>query len=131
HALALDHERDATRKTMTLSAADQANVAKLWRQAFLDWTTVLCDEGFWSRFAQRMHELDDPRLTVASAARIRAGLPLALLSINASLAAIIGEQTSIADGARHVALMKSSGFDAKVGEEALRLALDSVRQRVQ
>ncbi|MBS1819343.1 MAG: hypothetical protein JSU08_15520 [Acidobacteria bacterium] len=131
HALALDHEQDATRESLTLSPTDRVNINKLWRQAFLDWNAAIREEGFWQRLTQRIHELDDPRLTSASAIKIRGDLPLALLSLSARLAVQAGEQQNTADGARHLAVIRNSGFDASTCVEALRVSLGSVRQRIQ
>lgn len=84
HALALDIEYLAA--TQTLSKKQSLQKRSYWEQAFQRWLILMKYEGFWRRLTERVRELDDPRLTTGTTRRIRAGLPLALLSINAMLA---------------------------------------------
>jgi hypothetical protein len=126
HTRALDTEfqRDAGG---TVDAKDQAG---LWRSAFQMWTVLLDDEGFWSRLTARIRDLDDPRLTTGTARRMRLSLPVALMQINAQLAVRAAEKGKAEEVKRHLAIMKGSGFKDSVVQEALRLAVMPVRDRI-
>ena len=128
HALALDLEY--VQEMQTLSKRQIQQKQEYWEQAFPRWQILLNHEGFWHRLTARIRELDDPRLTTGTARRIREGLPLALLSINAALA-IRAAQKKKKDGVSyHIGLMRNSGFDEAVVDEALRRAVAPIRDRV-
>ncbi len=129
HARALDLEHAA--RTSQLPEEKSQERDRNWEQAFKRWRVLLEDEGFWSRLTARIWEMDDPRLTTGTARRIRASLPLALLSINAQLAVQAAEGGVTAEAQRHLGLLRGSGFAAGVVDEALRRALEPVRERMQ
>jgi len=128
HALALDLEH--VEETQALSEKQIQQKQEYWEEAFPRWQILLNYEGFWHRLTARIRELDDPRLTTGTARRIREGLPVVLLSINAALA-IRAAQREKKDGvSHHIGLMRNSGFDEAVVDEALRRAVAPIRDRV-
>ena len=127
HALALDLEYVG--ETQALAKKQIQQKQEYWEQAFPRWQILLNHEGFWRRLTARIREMDDPRLTTGTARRIREGLPLVLLSINAALA-IRAAQKDKKDGvSHHIGLMLNSGFDEAVVAEALRWAITPLRDR--
>lgn len=94
-----------------------------WMEAFARWRLTLKDERFWQRLNARVRELNDPRLTTELTAQLRRTLPLALLLINAQLAARAVEQGDAREAERQRQLMRASGFDEATVEEALRRAV--------
>ncbi|MFZ5517074.1 MAG: hypothetical protein ACOY90_10575 [Candidatus Zhuqueibacterota bacterium] len=128
HVSALDLELALNSHKST--AEQQKQLKKHWQQAFQRWTLLIEHEAFWSRLNDRIRDLDDPRLTTGTGRRIRSTLPLALLLMPAELAIVAAEQGRIADSKRLIKIVHDSGFDAAVIDEALRMAVDPVRQRI-
>ena len=78
------------------------------------------NEAFWSRLTARIQVLDDPRLTSRDVApSVRESLHLALLLINAQLALRAAQVGNHADARRQLAVIRDSGFDKKIIDEAL------------
>lgn len=125
HAKALDSEFPNSGAT-----ADWSKRLELWKSAYQRWKILLDDEGFWSRLTSRIRELDDPRLTTGTARRMRSSLPLGLLLINAQLTVRAAEAGKAEDVKQHLAVMKASGFGEAVVQEALRRAVESIRDRI-
>lgn len=126
HAKALDGEFRARAG----EEVDKKELDALWKSALQMWKILLDDEGFWSRFTARIRDLDDPRLTTGTARRLRASLPVALMQISAQLAVQAAEAGRTDDAARHVAIMHGSGLTDAAIQEALRLAIAPLRNRV-
>jgi hypothetical protein len=101
-----------------------------WEEAYRRWVVLLREEGFWSRLTGRIRELDDPRLTTGTARRIRAGLPLALVIINAQLALKAAEKDKFELAKSHVAIMRASSFSQSSCDTALNLATEPIRTRL-
>jgi len=101
-----------------------------WQQAFSKWKRLLSEESFWKRVGERIRQLDDPRLTTDTAGRIREGLPKALLSINAMLAVKASETRDPKDMAFHLAMIRQSGFDNAIAQEAMQRAVAPIRDRL-
>ena len=127
HAMALDIECIETgrKKVSKQQVVDQKRY--YWEQAFSRWKMLLDDEGFWQRARERIRELDDPRLTAGTVRRIREGLPVALLSINAQLAVEAAEMDDLTDMGYHLVLMRQSGFDNTIVGEAIHRAVVPIR----
>ena len=136
HASALDLEHSANGG---LPERERRQRDEHWAQAFRRWRILLEQEGFWSRLTARIRELDDPRLTTGSARRLREGLPLALLSINAALAVRAAERTARDQVGRQLDILRSwdvtpepaAGRMAPVANEALLRATAAIRERIQ
>ncbi len=127
HTLALDIELKGRVERLAPQQVELRD--KYWRAAYQRWKALLDHEGFWSRLSARIRELDDPRLTTGTARRIRAALPLALLSINAQIALRAAERGDKAEAARQLDYMRSWGTNGAI-EEALCLVLKPVRERL-
>ncbi len=128
HATALDLEQADSQARPTPAAAKQR--ALWWQRAFERWRILLDHEGFWSRLDTRIRDLDDQRLTTGTARRLRATLPLALLSISAQLAVQAAESGATAEAERHLRIMQESGFERSAIDDALQRTIQPVRQRV-
>jgi hypothetical protein len=128
HARALDLEHAARTKPLTGEPTRQRD--DYWRSAFKHWIVLLDHEGFWSQVTARIRVFGDPRLTVSTARRMRAVLPLALLMINARLAVAAAEQGNMAEAKRHLHIMNNSGITASAEKEALSLAIGPIRERI-
>lgn len=128
HATALDLE--TMKSEGAISKEQVTKKQSYWDQAFSRWKMLLKDEAYWHRLSEMIHELDDPRLTMDTIIQIREGLPKTLLSINALLAVKASEMNNITDMTFHLSLIRKSGFDVKIIEEALHNALTPMRDRI-
>jgi hypothetical protein len=132
HLTALDWEWSAASGPLT--DEQKQEVQACWASAFRRWKLLLEHEAFWSRLTARIRELNDPRLTPGTARRIRGSLPLMLLLINARLAVHAAERGNAAESKRHLDVLFEviglAGIQARVADEALRRALDPLRQRI-
>jgi hypothetical protein len=126
HAAALDLELSSG----PLTADAQKRRDRCWRESFSSWKVAIDDEECWSRLAARIRQLENPRLTAGTGPRIRAALPRTLLSISARLAVSAADRQAYADSDRHMKCIGESGFGAGAREQALRLALAPLRERV-
>lgn len=129
HAMALDIEHTESKENQ-VSAERIEEKRAYWDKSFSRWHTLLNDEGFWKRVRQRIGLLDDPRLTSGTVHRIREGLPAALLSINAQLAVEAVEMNDTSDALYHLKLIRESGFDDKIIDEAIHRATVPIRDRL-
>lgn len=128
HASALDLEEVASSRA--LSNEERSERDFWWQEALRYWAMLVEDEAFWSRVMVRIRDLDDPRLTTGMARRMRTSLPQALLSINAKLAVRAAERNNTAGCQRQLNLMRRSGFGQDVVDEALRHAMEPIRERI-
>ncbi|HSL83041.1 MAG TPA: hypothetical protein VLF66_09700 [Thermoanaerobaculia bacterium] len=128
HASALD--LDHAGRAGSLSEDERALRDTLWPQALGRWEALLHRDGFWDRLAERVRSLDDPRLRTGTVEALRRSLPLALLLINARLAAQRAEAGDLAEVARQVRLIRESRFGERWVEEALHLATAGLRDRL-
>ena len=129
HAMALDFEHMET-ETKEVSKQQIEEKRSHWQQAFSRWKRLLNEEGFWQRVRERIREFDDPRLTTDTAHRIREGFPKALLSINAILAVEASGMNDPTDMDFHLAMIRQSGFDDAIAEEAKHRAVIPIRDRI-
>lgn len=113
-----------------LETANPADAERWWRDAFHHWKLVLQDETCWSRFASRIVQLEDPRLTTGLVRRLRKDLPAVLVSISCLLVLRAAEANDYSTARQHAALIRNAGFEQESVREALRTALAPVRQRL-
>jgi hypothetical protein len=136
HTLALDLEHEA--RTNPLNDTQLKGRDQLWKETFKRWAVLLEDEGLWKRLTLRIQELQDPRLTTGTAARIRETLPLALILINAQLAleaAQRGDAAEVERQKRIIGLWPSaskagSAEGGSLAEEAFRRVLKPIVERI-
>jgi len=129
HAMALDIECLETRGN-GVSKQQVEQKRTHWEEAFTRWKMLLNDERFWNRVQERVHDLDDPRLTENTARRIREGLPRVLLSISAMLAVEAAETDDLTDMTFHLMMMNHSGFDNAIIQEVTLRALTPTRNHL-
>ncbi len=128
HATALDLEYAGADETLDEDSAAQRD--RSWDQALWRWLRVFEQEAFWSRLANRIRDLDDPRLTTGVTRRLRDMLPLSLLAINAKLAVQAAERGHKEDVSRHLAYLTESDFGDDAVEKALQIALERTKTRL-
>ncbi|MEV5409198.1 hypothetical protein AB0K60_10235 [Thermopolyspora sp. NPDC052614] len=95
-----------------------------WERALAHWRDAHATDAVWELLEERVRRIDDPRLTPATVREMRAALPTTLLSINAGLAVRAYHDDRTDDAAEHVALMRGSGFDGALIDDALRGAVE-------
>jgi hypothetical protein len=118
HAQALDLE----------FAGDGADAAGLWTEAYSHWHAVTEVDECWQWLDGRIRELDDPRLAGRATDDLRAALPSALLSINATLAVRALDPGEQARQRRHRQLETIE--DAPFPDEAIDEALEKVSEPI-
>ncbi|GHO63477.1 hypothetical protein KSC_023690 [Ktedonobacter sp. SOSP1-52] len=128
HVLALDWENSAHKRELTNQEQQERDTR--WQEALAYWKALSEHEAFWRRVSARIKMVDDPRLTQEVGQQLRASLPRALLSINASLAVTAAEQESVHDCQRHVGLLSSSQFAHQVVDAALFGAIHPIQERL-
>ena len=128
HLQALDLESEDN--STSINVKDKKMRDYYWLESLKRWKTLLNHEGFWKRLAERVIQLDDPRLTTGTVKRIRETLPVSLLFINANLAVKAAESGNNSEAKRHMKIIKDSGFDNAVIESALAKAITSIRNRI-
>lgn len=101
-----------------------------WRDAFEGWAILVREQAIWGYLAERIRQLDDPRLTYAAAKQVRAALPIAVCSISALLAVQAAERGDLDEAARCVGLLQGARFDRSVVDNALHRAFAPVREGV-
>jgi hypothetical protein len=129
HTIALDYEHRLAAGER-LSTAEVKERDACWEEALRRWREVIQQPGFWSRLRARIRDLDYPQLTTGAARRLRETLPLALLSINSTLAVRAAEGASTKEARRQTRLMIESGFDATMVEDAVERAARPLRERI-
>lgn len=124
HLMALDLE------AQPLNEEQRQRLNDSWRNAGRLWATLIVHDGsVWARLTERALELDDPRITAQTVARLRASLPLALVMINGQLAISAAERGQPEDAARHQRLIADSGFTPSTQHDALRRVVEPLRAR--
>jgi hypothetical protein len=121
HVLALDaHHGDAV----------VGDTDELWGAALHYWQAVVDNDLCWYRLAVRVRQLDDPRLTPRMTDDIRAALPRAIASVNATLAA---DALRDGDPDRGLALLdhvEESGFPPEVIDGVYERVADPVAAQI-
>jgi hypothetical protein len=101
-----------------------------WQASLGNSNDLFAVQAFWTRLRARINALDDPRLREERCFHIQAGLPEALLTINAQLAVQAAEAGVVEESQRHIALLRSSEFPGSATDAALEAAVASVRDRI-
>ncbi len=128
HLRALDLEYSFRERALDQKEAEQ--LQRAWRHCFTRWQKLLTAASFWERLAERIHQLDDPRLRPEVVAKFRSSLPLALLLINARIAATAANEGRRWRTGRHLAMIRHSGFSADYIREACQRAVAPSRELV-
>jgi hypothetical protein len=128
HLFALDMEYIGLTEDLTENQCKQKN--SYWKDAYLRWKNCVESEKLWDYLKRLIVKIDDPRLTMDIADRIRASLPLFLLSINASIAmqaAEVGKKKIVEE---QLLVMIQSGFETTFIEEVFHLVTDPLRKKI-
>ncbi len=128
HLLALDLEQILVQRKLTAEQAQQK--WEYWKAALDRWRILVDYDGFWKRLSERILELDDPRLTSDTVRSIRAGLPSALLSINATLASRAAKNGNRDEAWSQTGLMRNSGFGNVVFDRAISKEATPIHEQV-
>lgn len=122
HLLALDWEVYSL--SSAVSEEQRTKITVYWEKAFKRWESLFENDKFWSFQANRIRELDDPRLTTGFSRRMRDCFPRGLDLINADLALTLAENGNMKLASFHVDLMKKS----HQGNDDVESTLESVLQ---
>jgi hypothetical protein len=128
HLTALDLECSAERTR--LSPEDDTLLEFHWEQALNRWANAIDDDNFWKRIRAKVTARDNSGMSLEIADRIRESLPVALLSINAFMAARLAEKDRLDQAHLEVNRIQTSRFDEKAIDEALRRAAMPIHERV-
>jgi hypothetical protein len=101
-----------------------------WQQSIERWRRVGQSEAVWSRLAERIRQLNDPRLKSGLSRRMQEWLPRGLLTIHGQLAVRYGQQQQAQEVQRHARLMRQCGFEEELLQEVLGEVTQPVRERV-
>ncbi len=133
HAMALDMEHEKLSRSAEEGPLEEEQRQKCdlyWQQAFRFWRMLLEHEAFWSKLAERIRSINDPRLTTGTVRRMQTSLPSVLLLISAHLALQYAERANIPEADRHKQLMVQSGFEQNIIDMALRRVIEPIRERI-
>jgi hypothetical protein len=128
HLTALDYE--ARLSASGLDEKKKTRLGDLWAKALGRWLQILNNEAFWEDVRLRVRDMDDARLTTGFVRRVRATLPAALLSINASLARDAAERQDLLTARHHVQSIRDSRFAVDACDAVLRDSVAPLRQRI-
>ena len=132
HNLAVLHHLHALRLEMAPKAdrvAQHAERLSEWKKAFAFWSVLRNHHAFSELFPERFQALYETWLTVA-AQRIWKSMPLALLTVNAELAAIAVEEQNFDAALEQRQIMKGSAFGPDCVNQALRGSLKPLTQEL-
>jgi hypothetical protein len=102
----------------------------LWRSALGYWDDLAEDEHLWSLVADRIREVNDPRLTQGFARRMRMQLQRAFDQINATLALEFAEAGSVRLAKVQLDYIMRSGRSSVDRDNALMLVLRPTEARI-
>jgi uncharacterized RDD family membrane protein YckC len=128
HVMALDIEFSLNGNQPNESQQNRLNI--YWKQALTRFQGLLKVVAFWQRLERRVKEFDDPRLDSTTVANMLISLPMSLLMINARLAVQAAERNDQACIQRHIAIMRTSGFETSIIEDTLLRATEPARTRI-
>jgi hypothetical protein len=117
-------------QTGGISAQQQEEQSNYWRTGLWRLGQTLSSERVYSQLISRIRALADPRLTEETVRRLLATTPLALLLINAQLAVRAAQREDIPEVNRQLRIMENSGWSAELIEEAMRRAVQPLREHI-
>jgi hypothetical protein len=133
HWLALDRELRTLASTGAdkLTREQRQEIVGYWSFAFKHWEALCEDESFWSMQAERIHSLDDPRLTTGFLRRFAQSLPIAFDNINADLAIAYCDRKMYASAKDHVKIMKATNAGSDDVDASLRRVTEPLQRRIE
>jgi hypothetical protein len=106
------------------------DIKSYWKQAFQYWDDLLHEDGLWDIVANRIRQIDDPRLTSGFAHRIRATLPQAFDKINGELAISYVDAKKHELARFHVDFMRQKNQGIDDIENTAELVLSPARKQL-
>jgi hypothetical protein len=129
HALALDMEYIALKEGLDERQREQKH--SYWERAYEEWKACLeREELLCNHLEERIKELRDPILRPDIAPNFCSMVPIYLLYINARLVVEAINHNKKEEASKHIELINNSGFAEEHKEEALRLAITPIRERI-
>jgi CheY-like chemotaxis protein len=107
HIRALSHTPSGSSK-LSIQCTDPVAA---WRASLNCWSRLHKQHEFWNALADRIREINDPRLSIETAEMIWTSLPLALLLLNAQIAVASAEAGDFERASIQKQLMDHSGFE--------------------
>jgi len=101
-----------------------------WNEALKYWYQVEQDDEFWGLYRNRVHELDDPRVTDHDVDMIRRDLPLAILGINSRIAVNAAESSDEKTMLFHLNLINQAPCNEASRNRALRDSIMPISKRI-
>jgi hypothetical protein len=102
----------------------------LWAAASANWQQLVSETEFWERFARRIEALDDPRLRPTVASRVRLSTPIALATIDATLAIAAAELGNFSRATSHLIRLRSCGLAEDSRRKLVREGVSGLRTRL-
>ncbi len=129
HAMAIAHHNLAIAHEIEFAYGRAEWTDRHWIRALELWSAVWKDDAFWSYVGQRVAALDDPLLTDADVAKIRATLPGAIMGFNVLFAREYAVASAHEVVVRHVRLLSESGFADEDRKKAVVRAVEEFTRR--
>ena len=126
HIRALSHTPNGSSK-LSIQCVDPTAA---WKASISYWSALHKQHEFWDALADRIREINDPRLGIETAELIWTSLPLALLLLNAELAVASAEAGDFERASIQKKLMDHSGFDISCVKNALSRKLVPLQQEL-
>ena len=132
HWQALDRERKILASTDNgeLTNEQRQEITGYWNFAFKHWEPLCEDESFWSMQSDRIHDLNDPRLTTGFLRRFSKSLPIAFDNINADLAVEYCDREMYTRAKDHVKIMKATNAGSDDVDASLRRVTEPLQGRI-
>jgi DNA-binding response OmpR family regulator len=131
HNLAvLNHLRAIAAQDEKSAPTTRNDAERYWKTSFQYWQKLRNQHLFWEVLVERIRAINDPRLNIDIAERIWTTLPLALFSINASLAIAAAEKRKFEAAGQQRQLMKESGLGDNYVREALCRSMRPLREEL-
>jgi hypothetical protein len=101
-----------------------------WREAYDHWRAVLGEKAFWDRLRHHIGQRKERQIRPEVVERIRDGLAVSLLGVNARLALQAAERDGDAEIRRHREVMERAKLGEAAVEAAVHLAVHPARTHV-
>lgn len=126
HALALIHHNQAIAHELLFASGEVEWSSEHWNKAMFYWADVLTTDHFWNYIAERIIELDDPRLDLDDLDQLRTELPSVILAFNSLFAQVFARSSASAACYGHLIIMERSGLPSDTVTEALELTVRKI-----
>ena len=128
HAMALDIEYVGKKQALTDEQLAKKRV--YWKNALSHWKDIFENEWLTQQILDRIIRINDPRLNKDECIKIKEGLPVVLLSINASLVIQAVQKQYSEEATFHLSLLLNSGFHKDIIDQAILFVVNPLREQV-